>query len=330
MWLSCVVEGTRSKKEGRTLGASQLLSFPRQRTHVCQWHSPLCGPRRPSSAELATGSEAQQGVGILPKIQYPYFSPMNWPRLGLHCYLCIVLMAFLSSSLPSFLIPWQHQRNNRPGSNSIVWFQRHLFDETSLLSKSKPSDTYYYVSFMCIYYSTIIHACKIIMINTYLWAWHCYKHFMHLQNIKQIKIIIITKCETVSITSNMLFTRQSWILQSKHTVGSLGSHCGCEGLCDSSWLFYRIILPANLPPSSSDQLQPLAKDHHRWACWLLTFLPSGEGLGGSWDPNPSTQALLPIMCVQFCFSSRWPQRGARVYRLGRTGVGIRRMWPKGS
>lgn len=102
-----VLRGRRNsiQKAGRTLGASQLLSFPRQRTHVCQWHSPLCGPRRPSSAELATGSEAQQGVGILPKIQYPYFSPMNWPRLGLHCYLCIVLMAFLSSSLPSFLIP---------------------------------------------------------------------------------------------------------------------------------------------------------------------------------------------------------------------------------
>lgn len=123
------------QKAGRTLGASQFLSFPGREHTSAQRHSLLRGPRRPSTAELATGSEAQQGVGILPKIQYPYFSPMNWPRLGLHCYLCVVLMEFLSS-LP-FWFPHSTSKTTDQASNSIVWFQRHLFNETSLLSKNK-------------------------------------------------------------------------------------------------------------------------------------------------------------------------------------------------
>lgn len=63
-------------------------------------------------------------------------------------------------------------------------------------------------------------------------------------------------------------------------------------------------------------------------CWP-SFLQR-RGLGGSWDHNPSIQPLLPIICMQFCFICRWPQRGGRVYRLGRTGVGTRCKWPRGS
>lgn len=116
-----MVEGTRSKRQAGLWGRANFCPFPGREHTSAQWHSSLCGPRRPSTAGLATGSEAQQGVGVLPKIQHPHFSPMNWPRPCLHCYLRIVLMEFLSSSLPFFYIPSQHQKNNRQGSNSILW-----------------------------------------------------------------------------------------------------------------------------------------------------------------------------------------------------------------
>lgn len=47
----------------------------------------------------------------------------------------------------------------------------------------------------------------------------------------------------------------------------------------SKLLLYRNILQAKLPPSSV-QLGLLARDHHRWACWLLAFPLEGRRWGG--------------------------------------------------
>lgn len=52
----------------------------------------------------------------------------------------------------------------------------------------------------------------------------------------------------------------------------------------------------------------LAKAHHSWACWLLSFLPKGKPHPGHAPPNH----------WRFCPNYTWTPGGPRVYKWERT------------
>lgn len=101
VWLSCVVGGTWSKRQPGLWWLANFCPFPGKKHKSAQQHSSLCGPRRPSNAELASGPEAQHSVGTLPEGPMPTSFRPELAGLALQCCLCIVSTESLSYKPPS-------------------------------------------------------------------------------------------------------------------------------------------------------------------------------------------------------------------------------------
>lgn len=109
---------------------------------------------------------------------------------------------------------------------------------------------------------------------------------------------VVLSCQKVGHAYVRL--KKQWIL--------LGSpqHAVCPHM--SVWKVYITILLAKLPQSSWEQLCPLAKDHHSWACWPSII----EGaLGRVMGPGTgvSRQSSQPVVC-----SSALIARGLGVWK----------------
>lgn len=97
----------------------------------------------------------------------------------------------------------------------------------------------------------------------------------------------------------------------EHEWGGQMSKSGVSLSCsivffETRSLLYRAIFQANLPSSSSDQLDPLAKDYYNWGL-PPADPPQRRDRVRSWDPYLSIHPPLLTSFLPFCPNCRWPQ-----------------------
>lgn len=78
-------------------------------------------------------------------------------------------------------------------------------------------------------------------------------------------------------------------------------------LAERCILWYGTICWMPLPPPSWDQLSPLERTQHIWACGPLTIPPSGSSREGLLNSQQSYLATLTSHCMHFCLNCRRPQ-----------------------